>query len=127
MGLRDWFRKTSPSMQDEDASKRVEVDDAQPEQTFAEMQQRRMLEAEALFEQHEATEEAPDSIEAPYDASQTEVTELFNTEVGEAFTHLDEVDVVDVADLDDPYEAAVVEGDLPSPVTFDESENGASV
>lgn len=127
MGLRDWFRKTSPSMQDEDASKRVEVDDAQPEQTFAEMQQRRMLEAEALFEQHEATEEAPDSIEAPYDASQTEVTELFNNEVGEAFTHLDEVDVVDVADLDDPYEAAVVEGDLPSPVTFDESENGASV
>ena len=45
----------------------------------------------------------------------------------ESFSHVDEVDVVDVASFDDPYLHASIEGDVPEAVIFDEDENPSSV
>jgi hypothetical protein len=125
MGWRDWFRTRAPLSEETSIVISEEVES--PEPTFEEMQHQRMLEAEALFSQPESSEDTVQSIDAPYDASHAEVEALLESEVGEAFTHLDEVEVVDVAALEDPYETAIVEGDLPSPVRFDEAENDASV
>jgi len=40
---------------------------------------------------------------------------------------VDEVDIIDVASLEDPYLQASIEGDLPEPVVFQDDEKPPSV
>lgn len=92
--------------------------------TFEEMQAQRADEALSLFEEHDdlPASSAP-AIEAPYDAGRAEPEALLADDMGEAFTHVDEVHIEDVNELDDPYLQATVEGDVPEPVRLEEGEN----
>ena len=63
---------------------------------------------------------------APYDASDAETDELF-TEGGESFTNADELEIDDVAALEDPYLSASIEGDVPETVVFEDEEKERSV
>lgn len=122
-----WFRRTSAT---EDAaeseSTEVESEDDRAAE-FAALQEQRTREAQSLFEAPDAVEETHRPVEAPYDASEAEVVTLLENDGNEAFTHRDEVVIEDVTALDDPYERAVVEGDLPQTVVLGEDQNGPSV
>lgn len=124
MGLRDWFRKSTsgrPTVADDEPSS---VTEEPFSHTFEEMQAQRADEALSLFDEHdEAPSTPPPAIEAPYDAGQAEPEALLADDMGEAFTHADEVLIEDVNELDDPYLQATVEGDVPQPVRLEEGEN----
>ena len=125
MGLRDWFRKTpasSPSEVDDGSA----VDGVLEARTFAELQAQRAEEALSLFEEHEVEVVEDTAVEAPYDAGQADLEALLTDDIGQAFTHIDEVEIDDVNDLEDPYLEASVEGDVPQPVRFEEGENPVS-
>ncbi|MGB1679266.1 MAG: hypothetical protein ACPHFV_04395 [Poseidonia sp.] len=94
---------------------------------FETLQHARAMEAQDLFEQEEHVGEEKAAVDAPYDAGQTEVEALLDEEEGTSFTNVDEVEIADVSALDDPYESARVEGDLPATVSFEDEENDASV
>lgn len=124
MGLRDWFRKSTsrrPTVVDDEPSSMTEEPFSH---TFEEMQAQRAGEALSLFEEHDdiPASSAP-AIEAPYDAGGAEPEALLADDMGEAFTHVDEVHIEDVNELDDPYLQATVEGDVPEPVRLEEGEN----
>jgi hypothetical protein len=124
MGLRDWFRKSTsgrPTAEDNEPSSVAEEPFSH---TFEEMQAQRANEALSLFDEHdEISEPTAPAIEAPYDAGQAEPEALLADDMGEAFTHADEVHIKDVNELDDPYLQATVEGDVPEPVRLEEGEN----
>ena len=125
VGLRDWFRKTPASSPSEleDGS----ADDVASEaRTFAELQAQRAEEALSLFEEHEVEAADDEIVEAPYDAGKADLEALMSEDIGQTFTHIDEVEIDDVNDLDDPYLEASVEGDVPQPVRFEEGENPVS-
>ena len=125
VGLRDWFRKTPASSPSEvDGGSAVDV--ASEARTFAELQAQRAEEALSLFEEHEVEAADDDVVEAPYDAGQADLEALMSEDIGQTFTHIDEVEIDDVNDLDDPYLEASVEGDVPQPVRFEEWENPVS-
>ena len=129
MGLRDWFRKSGSLEQIGEAESNETALDGDGEVEFAALQERRMKEAMTLLDALEDTVEEERLVEAPYDASEADVASLREEGHGmdDAFTHADEVVIEDVAALDDPYESAVVEGDLPQPVVLEGDENPASV
>ena len=127
MGVRDWLRKFSgtadePSLEEPPTS--AEIDE---NQTFGHLQEQRTKEALALFDEPEEGQEADADVAAPYDASHAEIDDLMNEDEDEAFTHVDEVEIEDVGDLEDPYATAKIEGDLPETVSLDDGENGPSV
>ena len=126
MGLRDWFT-SKPSHKGEESDADAEADDtANDREAFAAVQAAKATEAMSLLNE-EDTVAMPDlHITAPYDASDAEIDDLL-TEDHEVFTHIDEVEVNDVAALDDPYLSATVEGDVPEMVVFDDEEKGPSV
>ena len=125
MGLRDWFRSavSKPGPTAEETAREVPADD---EQAFATLQDLRAEEALSLFEEEEPLTETTAPLDAPYDASQAQADDLLD-EHEESFTHIDEVSIEDVNDLEDPYLTAIVEGDVPEAVVFDGDENQASV
>lgn len=127
MGLRDWFRKRTPSA--EPATENVSQTDKEEDhrRAFEALQHARAMEAQDLFEQEEHVDEEYTAVDAPYDAGQTEVEALLDEEEGTSFTNVDEVEIADVSTLEDPYESARIEGDLPAAVTFEDEENEASV
>jgi len=69
----------------------------------------------------------PESISAPYDASQAQLEDLLSDEASPSFTHQDEVQINDVSEVEDPYEHATIEGDISEAVVFEVDENSASV
>ena len=79
-----------------------------------------------MFEEDEAPSPEEAAVAAPYDAGDASLDDLLKDE-GESFTHVDEVDIIDVASLEDPYLQASIEGDLPEPVVFQDDENPPSV
>jgi hypothetical protein len=129
MGLRDWFRKSVSPDQPDDAANTEESHEGETEVEFAALQERRMKEALTLLDAVEDIVEEERLVEAPYDASEADVASLREEGHGmdDAFTHVDEVVIEDVAALDDPYESATVEGDLPQTVKFEGDENSPSV
>ena len=126
MGLRDWFT-SKPSHKGEDFDADAEAGDtANDRKAFAAVQAAKASEAMSLLNE-EDTGPVPDlHITAPYDASDAEIDDLL-TEEHEVFTHIDEVEVKDVAAFDDPYLSATIEGDVPEMVVFDDEEKGPSV
>ena len=129
MGLRDWFRKSGSLEQIGEAESNETALDGDGEVEFAALQERRMKEAMTLLDALEDTVEEERLVEAPYDASEADVASLREEGHGmdDAFTHVDEVVIEDMAALDDPYESATVEGDLPQTVKFEGDENPRSV
>ena len=126
MGLRDWF-KPKPSQPD------VEVDStttaetlANDEEAFAKVRAAKATEALSLFDEDDPLPAAERPIVAPYDAGEAGTDELF-TEGGESFTNVDELEIDDVGELEDPYLSAIVEGDIPETVVFGDEEKGRSV
>lgn len=117
MGIRDWLKKKdAPSIPAPDDGANDEPDDGA---AFAELQERRRLEATSLFDEDEVILEVEELQSAPYDASDGGVDDLHDSSE-ESFTHADEIEIEDVALLDDPYEDARIEGDVPEPVEFGE-------
>tara|TARA_B100000035_G_scaffold276035_1_gene253424 strand:+ start:190 stop:639 length:450 start_codon:yes stop_codon:yes gene_type:complete len=126
MGLRDWFKSGSSSEKTQgDEAATVDEELLQAE-AFAELQASKTDEALSLFSEKDVVPSEETLVAAPYDAGDASLEDLL-TEEHESFTHADEVDVVDVASLDDPYLQASIEGDVPEAVVFDEDENAASV
>ncbi|MDP6194511.1 MAG: hypothetical protein QF880_02175 [Candidatus Poseidonia sp.] len=126
MGLRDWF-KSGSSTKESAATEATPLDeDSLQEQAFAELQEAKTDEALSLFDEAEVTRAEAKPVAAPYDAGDASLDDLM-AEEDESFSHVDEVDVVDVASLDDPYLHASIEGDVPEAVVFDEDENPPSV
>jgi DNA-directed RNA polymerase delta subunit len=126
MGLRDWF-KSGSSTKESAATEATPLDeDSLQEQAFAELQEAKTDEALSLFDEAEVTRTEAKPVAAPYDAGDASLDDLM-AEEDESFSHVDEVDVVDVASLDDPYLHASIEGDVPEAVVFDEDENPPSV
>ncbi len=101
-------------------------EDIPQEEAFAELQEAKTNEALSLFDEEEPPAVVEALVAAPYDAGEASFDDLM-AEEDESFTHVDEVDIVDVASLDDPYLQATVEGDVPEAVVFDEDENSTSV
>ena len=126
MGLRDWF-KSGSSNKESAATEATSLDeDSLQEQAFAELQEAKTDEALSLFDEAEVPRTETKPVAAPYDAGDASLDDLM-AEEDESFSHVDEVDVVDVASLDDPYIHASIEGDVPEAVVFDEDENPPSV
>ena len=126
MGLRDWFKSISSGGGEDDASDNSDDNEAAEKQAFATLQATRTTEALSLFEEDDPGAVAVEAVEAPYDASEADLDDLLS-EVEESFTHVDEVEIADVTDLDDPYMDATIDGDLPQPVVFGDEEKTGSV
>ena len=126
MGLRDWFKSISSGGDEDDASDNSDDNEAAEKQAFATLQATRTTEALSLFEEDDPGPVAAEAVEAPYDASEADLDDLLS-EVEESFTHVNEVEIADVTDLDDPYMDATIDGDLPQPVVFDDEEKTGSV
>ena len=126
MGIRDWFKSGSSDKKSEDTEASALEEEAQQKEAFAELQDAKTGEALSLFDEEETPQQEEVMVAAPYDAGDASLEDLL-AEGDESFTHVDEVDVVDVASLDDPYLKASIEGDVPEAVVFDEDENSPSV
>ena len=127
MGLRDWFKSKSSNTDEPDPSTSLEQQEEVEEKAFSQLQATKTAEALSLFEEEEETSLPVSAVvAAPYDAGDAELTDL-SVEEDESFTHVDEVEIVDVASLDDPYLQASIEGDVPESVVFEDDENPASV
>ena len=126
MGLRNWF-KSGSSNNESAVNEATSLDeDSLQEQAFAELQEAKTDEALSLLDEAEVTRTEAKPVAAPYDAGDASLDDLM-AEEDESFSHVDEVDVADVASLDDPYLRASIEGDVPEAVVFDEDENPPSV
>lgn len=121
MGLRDWFRKSTPS---EEKPVRAGEDVVDDSEAFARLQATLTSEANALFEEPDVVAKDEPHRTAPYDAGDAEVETLLEEGPGDAFTHIDEVAIEDVASLEDPLAHAFIEGDVPQTVVFEGAENG---
>lgn len=127
MGLRDWFKSKSSNPDEPDPSTSLEEQEEVEEEAFSQLQATKTAEALSLFEEEEETPPPVSAVvAAPYDAGDAELTDLSAKE-HESFTHVDEVEIVDVASLDDPYLQASIEGDVPESVVIEDDENPASV
>ena len=126
MGLRDWF-KLKPSQPDVEvystSTAEALVDD---EEAFAKVRAAKATEALSLFDEDDPLPTAERPIVAPYDAGEAGTDELF-AEESESFTNVDELEIDDVGELEDPYLSAIVEGDVPETVVFDDEEKRRSV
>lgn len=123
MGIRNWLRKAQRGENGDDEVKQEQRQEAHDTATFQKMQVARLSEAQALFDEEEIIEVVSIGVEAPYDASSAQADALLFEADGEAFTHLDEVVIEDVAEVDDPLASARVEGDVPQPVEFEHPKN----
>ncbi|MEL0331141.1 MAG: hypothetical protein VW982_02870 [Candidatus Poseidoniales archaeon] len=127
MGVRDWFKSKSTDADEPDPSASQEEQEEVEHEAFSRLQATKTAEALSLFEEEdEPSPPRAASVAAPYDAGDAELTDL-SAQDQESFTHVDEVEIVDVASLDDPYLQASIEGDVPESVVFDDDENPASV
>ena len=127
MGLRDWFKSMSSNPDEPDPSTSLEEQEEVEEEAFSQLQATKTAEALSLFEEEEETPPPVSAVvAAPYDAGDAELTDL-SVKEHESFTHVDEVEIVDVASLDDPYLQASIEGDVPESVVFEDDKNPASV
>lgn len=125
MGWRDWFTSSTDKGQSEE-EEREETTSNQDAEAFAALQDVKTAEALSLFDEEEDQPSPFTALEAPYDASDARVDDLL-TEAEESFTHRDEVSIADVSELEDPYLAATIEGDVPETVVFDDDENPPAV
>ena len=125
MGWRDWFTPSTDKGQSE-KEEREETTSNQDAEAFAALQDVKTAEALSLFDEEEDQPSPSTALEAPYDASDARVDDLL-TEAEESFTHRDEVSIADVSELEDPYLAATIEGDVPETVVFDDDENPPAV
>ena len=126
MGLRDWLKSKSTSRDEDDTDGGSADTEAAEKRAFAALQASKTTEALSLFDEDDPHPVPAEAVEAPYDASEAGLEDLLS-EVEESFTHVNEVEIADVTDLDDPYADAVIEGDLPQPVVFDDEEKTGSV
>ena len=126
MGLRDWFKSTPTTEAGDDHADIDAEKEAAEQEAFAALQASKTTEALSLFDEEEPEPVKEKTVDAPYDAGDGDLADLLS-EVEESFTHTDEVDIADVAELDDPYANAVIEGDLPEAVVFDDEEKTGSV
>ena len=126
MGLRDWLKSRSMSRDADDTDDDSADAEAAEKRAFAALQASKTTEVLSLFEEDDPDPVAAESVEPPYDASEAGLDDLLS-EVEESFTHVNEVEIADVGDLDDPYMGAVIEGDLPQPVVFGDEEKTGSV
>jgi hypothetical protein len=129
MGLRSWLNQAlgrSENVGTMEAEKPVISEEETT--TFLQTQETRASEALALFEEDDpVVEPLPESVSAPYDASQAQLEDLLSDESSPSFTHQDEVEINDVSEVEDPYENATIEGDISETVVFELDENSASV
>ena len=125
MGWRDWFTSSSNKLHSEQ-EEREEAAPTQDAEAFAALQDKKMAEALSLFDEEEEQPTPSTALEAPYDASDARVDDLL-AEAEESFTHRDEVSIADVSELEDPYMTAIIEGDVPETVVFDDDENPPAV
>jgi hypothetical protein len=122
MGLRDWFRSRAAVSDDEGPSAPPLEDESVSAEAFADLQEQKTKEALSLFDEPEEHAPISEEVEAPYDASESTVDDLLEKHMDAGFTHVDEVQIEDVAALDDPYLSATVEGDVPDTVVFETHE-----
>ena len=126
MGLRDWFTsKPSQPVVKADPTSTAEAL-AEAKEAFAKVRAAKATEALSLFDEDDPLPKPERTVVAPYDASEADTDELF-AEGSESFTNVDELEIDDVEALEDPYLSAIVEGDVPETVVFDDEEKGQSV
>lgn len=126
MGLRDWFTsKPSQPVVKADPTSTAEAL-AEDKEAFAKVRAAKATEALSLFDEDDPLPKPERTVVAPYDASEADTDELF-AEGSESFTNVDELEIDDVEALEDPYLSAIVEGDVPETVVFDDEEKGQSV
>ena len=126
MGLRDGFTsKPSQPVVKEDPTSTAEAL-AEDKEAFAKVRAAKATEALSLFDEDDPLPKPERTVVAPYDASEADTDELF-AEGSESFTNVDELEIDDVEALEDPYLSAIVEGDVPETVVFDDEEKGQSV
>ena len=126
MGLRDWFTsKPSQPVVKADPTSTAEAL-AEDKEAFAKVRAAKATEALSLFDEDDPLPKPERTVLAPYDASEADTDELF-AEGSESFTNVDELEIDDVEALEDPYLSAIVEGDVPETVVFNDEEKGQSV
>lgn len=84
--------------------------------------------AEELFEADDEPS-SEDNIEVAtpeYDVGEVRIEEALLSEELEDFSQTNEIEILDVSELDDPYEHATIDGDLPQSIDFDEMNTTAT-
>jgi len=128
MSLRDRLRhfiSRQPTF-DED-----ETEEEQDKELLEQFQERiEMFEqsAEALFgiDDEPLNEDDIEVATPEYDVGEVKVEETLLSDDLEDFSQTNEIEIVDVSELDDPYEHARIDGDIPQTIDFDEKNTTAT-
>ena len=120
MGKRSWLDRIFGA-KSEMVEAEGEDEDEQLIEEFNEVLDTFEREAESLFEDDEPHPQIkPIDVATPeYDVGEVTVDAILDDEEMSNFTNENEVEIVDVAELDDPLEVAEVLGDIPTTVEFD--------
>ncbi|MEK9731089.1 MAG: hypothetical protein VW230_04955 [Candidatus Poseidoniales archaeon] len=113
MALTDWLRRFFSSAREEVDDEPLDEDDLLREQ-FNDMKEEFEQSAEVLFEDDDDTsiEEKVEVATPEYDVGEVDVNVILASNDMEDFSTTNEVHIVDVSTLEDPYEDAEILGDI---------------
>jgi hypothetical protein len=128
MSLRDRLRQFFSRQPTIDEDETEEEQDKELVEQFHERIEMFEQSAEELFEtDEEASDEEHIEVATPeYDVGEVKIEEALLSEELEDFSQTNEIEILDVSELDDPYEHATIDGDIPQSIDFDEMNTSAT-
>ncbi len=128
MSLRDRLRQFFSGQPTIEKDQSEEEQDNELVEQFHERIEMFEQSAEELFEiDDEPSNEEEIEVATPeYDVGEVRIEEALLSEEMEDFSQTNEIEIHDVSELDDPYEHATIDGDLPQPIDFDEMNTTAT-
>ena len=128
MSLRDRLRQFFSRQPTIDEDETEEEQDKELVEQFHERIEMFEQSAEELFETDEEPSKEEDiEVATPeYDVGEVKIEEALLSEELEDFSQTNEIEILDVSELDDPYEHATIDGDIPQSIDFDEMNTTAT-
>lgn len=128
MSLRDRLRQFFSRQPTIDEDETEEEQDKELVEQFHERIEMFEQSAEALFEtDDEPSNEEDIEVATPeYDVGEVKIEETLLSDDLEDFSQTNEIEILDVSELDDPYEHATIDGDIPQSIDFDEMNTTAT-
>lgn len=128
MSLKDRLRQFFSRQPTIDEDETEEEQDKELVEQFHERIEMFEQSAEALFEtDDEPSNEEDIEVATPeYDVGEVKIEETLLSDDLEDFSQTNEIEILDVSELDDPYEHATIDGDIPQSIDFDEMNTTAT-
>jgi uncharacterized protein YdiU (UPF0061 family) len=128
MSLKDRLRQFFSRQPTIDEDETEEEQDKELVEQFHERIETFEQSAEELFEtDEEPSDEEHIEVATPeYDVGEVKIEEALLSEELEDFSQTNEIEILDVSELDDPYEHATIDGDIPQSIDFDEMNTTAT-